>query len=216
MPTSVLATTLPLQGCSTEQVARQWAVTFAELFRVSLKERGQRFVDLWVSALADLKPEVLDEACQLAMRVCKFFPTPAEIREHIDNANSAGLELEAEEAWEHWYAHVQKYFHPELGWDRRAPQLDAITEHAGRAAGGARWVAGCPESELPWARKRFIRSYTLAHETGQVQNLLTRGETKKIFASLTRNKPAKLPAVAGLDPSKPNDETLQSISEVLR
>lgn len=186
MQTSVLVRTSPQPECSpTEELARKWAVTFAELFCVSLKERGPRFVALWVSALSDMKPDALDAACRRGMQTCKFFPTPAEIRAQIEHANTRGLDLEGSEAWERWFKHVKRFFHADLGWDRRTPPLDAITEHAGRAAGGARWVEGCPESELQWARKRFIDAYKLAHETGQVRNLLTRDEAKQILKTLT-------------------------------
>ena len=109
-----------------------------------------------------------------------------------------GLALEAADAWDRYLAHVQKYFHPDLGWNRRAPDLDAITERSGRAAGGAYWVETCSESDLQWARKRFIESYTLTHETGQNQNLLTRGEAKKILESLTAAPPGKTTAAANL------------------
>jgi len=157
-----------------------------------------------------------------ALRTCKFFPTIAEILGQIESANSAGLELEAAEAWDNWLAHVQKFFHPDLGWDRRTRPLEAITEHDGRAAGGACWVEGCPESELQWARKRFIDSYLLAHRTGQVENLLTRGEAKKILKSLTAKAPAKQlprpasPSASGPESTKPDNETVRILDDAFQ
>jgi hypothetical protein len=199
-------------------IARQWLVKFGEMCQ---RDITSALAQIWVEQLRDVAPELLERACD---RVAKtwtsgFLPTPGNVRAQIDNANSAGLKLEAAKAWERWLAHVQKYFHADLGWDRRAPRLDAIMEHAGRAAGRAHWIESCPESELQWARKRFIESYTLAHETGQVQNLLTRGEAKKIITSLTAEKPtrqlpspASLPAVPG---PEENGETLRALDEVL-
>jgi len=184
-------------SASTDRLIREWLFRFGLNFGKDVVS----LVPLWLEQLQGVDPGTLQAICTNALRTCKFFPTIADLLGQIDKADSAGLELEAAAAWERWLAHVQRYFHPDLGWDPRAPRLDAITEHAGRAAGGARWVEGCPESELQWARKRFIKSYMLAKETGQVQNLLTRGEAKKIIASLT---------------SKPNDETLQSLGGVLR
>lgn len=186
MPTSELEVISPRQDCNrSERIAREWAVTFAELYCIALVDRGPRFVDLWVSALADLEPNVLDAACRRAMEVCKFFPSPAEIRAQIDKANASGLQLEAAEAWDRWLKHVTSYYHPDLGWDRRAPKLPAVVEHAARAAGGAFWVSTCPESELQWARVRFMDAYALAQQTCQVEHLLSRGEAKKILSRLT-------------------------------
>ena len=78
---------ISLRRDSTDRVAREWAVALAELFSVSLTERGPRFVDLWVSALVDLEPHILDAACRRSMQTCKFYPMPAELRrlaEQID------------------------------------------------------------------------------------------------------------------------------------
>jgi hypothetical protein len=165
---------------------------------------------IYAEALCDLPPETIDAACKKWMREGRFFPLPGDLRGGIAKANTAGLALEAADAWDRYLAHVQKYFHPDLGWDRHAPSLNAITEHAGRAAGGAHWVESCPESDLQWARKRFIESYMLAHETGQTQNLLTRGEAKKILASFTAAPPERqLPRPAAVGkPSKPDTGTL--------
>jgi hypothetical protein len=177
---------------------------------------------IYAEALSDLPPEVIDAACGKWMREGRFFPIPGDLRGLVKSANSAGLELEAKEAWDRWFAHVTSYYHPDLGWDRRAPQLDAITEHAGSAAGGAHWVQGCPESELQWARKRFIEAYLLAHKTGQVEHLLTRGEPKKILASLTATAPEKQlspprqfhqPALA--DPASTSAENLREADREL-
>jgi hypothetical protein len=182
---------------------------------------------IYAEALYDLSPETIDAACKKWMREGRFFPLPGDLRGGITKADSAGLALEAADAWDRYLAHVQRYFHPDLGWDRRAPGLDAITEHAARAAGGAHWVESCPESDLQWARKRFIESYTVAHETGQSQNLLTRGEAKKILGSLTAAPQEKqlphaapvkqLPRPAAVEkPSKPDTSVLQTFAEVSR
>src|SRR5260370_42187706 len=97
MPTNALVEISPLRDCTqTEQLARKWAVTFAELFCVSLADRGPRFVDLWVSALTDLAPETVEATCRRTMQTCKFFPTPAEIRAHIGRAEETATQGAAE------------------------------------------------------------------------------------------------------------------------
>ena len=177
---------------------------------------------IWEEGFEDLDYRVLEVAFRKTLRGCKFWPVKvADVRTHIDQANAKGLQLEAEEAWRVWVKQVDRHYHPDLGWDRGTPQLPAITEHAARAAGGAFWVSICPESDMQWARKRFLEAYTLAHETGQVQNLLTRGKARKILASLASEAPARqLPQPAharvatGPEPSKPDHETLRALGDV--
>ena len=118
--------------------------------------------------------------------------------------------------------HVQNYFHPDLGWDRRAPQLDAITEYAGRSAGSFRWVVGCSGSDLQWCRKRFLDAYKLAQESGKVEHLVTRKEARKILRSLTTEPPItqlprslRPPATPEADPSAPDRETIRNLNDVL-
>jgi hypothetical protein len=210
---------------STEQTVREWLVKLAEIHRKNGAPYPLTAVmtAVWVDSLGDLDADVLDAAFRkLAQAGCRReFPIPADARAHIDRANANGLQLEAEEAWRAWVKHIDRHYHPDLGWDQRTRQLPAITEHAARAAGGAFWVSTCPESDMQWARKRFIESYTLAHETGQVQHLLTRGEARKILASFASEAPARqlpqpahAPIATGPEPSKPDHETLRALDDV--
>jgi hypothetical protein len=190
MPTSALAITSPSpkpQGCSqTEQLAREWAVTFAELYSVSLRDRGPRFVALWVSALADLAPEVLDTACRKAMKSCRFFPTPAEIRGSVQTANDTVQDLETEQAWHTALDYVERWFHPDLGISRRAPRLPLKIEHAIRGAGGWHWLWGCPEDQLPWAKKSFIAAYVNITDLEKHQELMPHGaEARELLRRLS-------------------------------
>lgn len=165
---------------------------------------------IWEKGFEDLDYRVLEVAFRKTLRECKFWPVKvADVRAHIDQANANGLKLEAEEAWRAWVKHVDRHYHPDLGWDHQTPPLPAITEHAARAAGGAFWVSTCPESDIPWATKRFIESYTFTHETGQVQNLLTRGEAKKILKCLTCEAAPKTKTLLAPTGSAPISAPLQ-------
>jgi hypothetical protein len=143
-------------------------------------------VKIWVRDLGDLPTELLCRALERLRKTWTsgFLPTPGNVRALIAEADASGLQLEAEDAWEKYLRHVKRFFHPDIGWNRRAPELSAIVELAARAAGGPGWVGGCPEQELPWVRKRFIEAYRRTNEVGQVGHLLTRGEAKKILARL--------------------------------
>jgi hypothetical protein len=165
----------------------------AELFSVSLKDRGPRFVDLWVSALADLAPETLETACKRAIQICKFFPTPAEIRAAIERPEAKALQLEAEDAWHRALRWVRRYYHPDLGIDRNAPELSPQMIHALRAAGGVPWIECCSDAELQWVKKRFVADYQLVSEAGQIEHLLTDGRAKEILARLQSSGQRALP-----------------------
>jgi hypothetical protein len=194
-------------------------VKFGEICQ---KEVTPSLTRIWVEQLSDIPADLLDRACDRLAKTWTsgFLPTPGNVGAQIEKADSAGLELEAARAWELYLGHVTSYYHPDLGWDRRAPRLDAITEHAGSIAGRAHWIEGCPESELQWCRKRFLDAYTLAHNTGQVEHLLTRGEAKKILATLTSEAPAKqLQPPAQFrqpqpGPSKPDSAALRAFDDL--
>src|SRR5712664_3959020 len=150
MQNQALATTSaqpskPPESQSRNYLIRDWLLRFALNAGQALNPTDLGvFQALWEDGFADLSCDVLEVAFRRTLRECKFWPVKvADVRERVDKANSAALELEAAEAWERWFAHVQKYFHADLGWDRHAPHLDAITEHAGRAAGGAHWIECC-------------------------------------------------------------------------
>lgn len=185
MPMNALETISPRRAYSqTERLARQWMVTFAELFCVSLKDRGPRSVDLWVSALADLEPQILEAACRRAMQICKFFPTPAEIRAAIERPEAMALQLEAENAWHRTLCWISRYYHPDLGIDRNAPELAPQMIHALRAAGGFRWIEECSDEKLVWVKKAFLADYQVISEIGRVEHLLSDGRAKEILAQL--------------------------------
>jgi len=166
-----------------DDLIREWLARFAT--NCGQPPSDARML-LWIDELQDIEPERLAHTFRAVMRSHTFnsIPQIGEIRAQIDEANAAGLQLEAESAWETYLGHVKRFFHPDIGWNRRAPCLSAIIEHCARVAGGPHWVECCPESELQWVRKRFIDAYKLVQETGQVEHLLSDGEGKNILRSL--------------------------------
>ena len=188
---------------------RKWIVVFGELFA---RDITAPLVDSWCNLLEDIEPNLLMKACECAAKTCKFFPTPADVRSQIDHCNMRGMQLEAEDAWPCALDWVQRYFHPDIGVARGAPELPAATQHAIIAAGGMRWIAGCPESELQWAKKRFVEDFMRIHETRQSQNLLTRPEARRILANLDAGEPTRqlrTPSVDKLGASKPSREEVR-------
>lgn len=189
MQNSALATISEPQASSNSLVVRKWIVTFGEIFG---REITPELVKVWCKLLADVDAEALNHACERAAKTCKFFPSPAEIRGQLDRANAAGFALEAEEKWQQLLEWVKSFYHPNIGVKRGAPQLDPAIQFAARVAGGFHWLESCPESELQWAKKRFIESFSRVHETGEVEHLLTDGEARRILATLRAGLPQSI------------------------
>jgi hypothetical protein len=169
------------------RLIREWLVRFGTNHERAIAP----LVALWEDELADVSPALLEKAFRQVLTTSRFFPTIADIRAQIDQANANGAKLEIEEAWARALDWVQRYFHPDLGVARGTPELPAAIQHALRAAGGMRWIETCPASELQWAKKRFVEDFTRVHETRQVEHLLTRPEARRILAGLTTAEPER-------------------------
>ena len=79
---------------SSRDIARRGLVMFAEICQKSITSA---LSEIWAEQLCDIPPNLL--VCAID-RLAKswtsgFLPTPGNVRAQIDNANSAGLELEA-------------------------------------------------------------------------------------------------------------------------
>lgn len=209
MQNSALATISEPRASSNSLVVRKWIVTFGEIFG---REITSELVKFWCGLLADVDADALDLACERTAKTCKFFPSPGEILGQLAQANARGFELEAEEKWQKLLAWVKRFYHPDLGVKRGAPQLDPVVAHAARAAGGFHWLECCSESELQWAKKRFVESFTRVHETGEVEHLLSDGEAKRILANLRMGPPQ--PIRSQLAPARESSTVRPSKSEV--
>ena len=166
---------------------REWLVRFGTNHERAIAP----LIALWEDELADISPVLLEKTFRQVLRTSRFFPTIAEVRAQIDQANANGLHLEIEEAWSRALDWVQRYFHPDLGVARGAPELPGAIQHAIRAAGGLQWIESCSASELQWAKKRFVEDFTRVHETRQSEHLLTRPEARRILSDLTKAEPAR-------------------------
>lgn len=184
------------------RLIREWLVRFGTNHERAIAP----LIALWEDELADIGPALLEQAFRQVLRTSRFFPTIADVRATLDQANANGLQLEVEEAWSRALDWVQRYFHQDLGVTRGAPELPATIQHAIRAAGGMRWLETCPQGELGWAKKRFVEDFTRVHETQQLEYLLTRPEARRILSGLTTAEPEPQirsgPVVENLPPAK--------------
>jgi hypothetical protein len=164
-------------------------VIFAEIHYRAI---SVEFVAIWCHALADIEPELLDRACEYACKHCKFFPTPADIRGQIDQAESNARKIEAEAAWNRVLKAAS------LG--GRFEDFDALTQ---KALGHSGWsyLIHCDSYEgARFAEKQFISCHIRLRETCQAEHLLGEGEAKKIIRQLASGQPKQparqLPSVA--------------------
>jgi hypothetical protein len=183
------------QNSQTDRLAREWLVGFAELYRVSLADRGPRFVEIWVKGVCDLEPEILDVACQRAVRTYKFFPTPAEIHFLVDKTQEIATAEAAESEWRRVLELRRRFWNPDMrsGFSRGMPKLSDRVQQAANAAGLFRDVESA-EALHVWAKKRFIESFTAYGELERDEFLLPAGEIKNILSEVAQKK--MLPAAS--------------------
>jgi len=164
-----------------EELIREWMVRFGVNYR---QEIDSACIALWQDELADIPSDRLEKLFREVIRMCRFFPNVADVRAQIANAEEHAFALKAEEAWQHLLSYAREWYHPDVDLSHRAPGLPAAVAHAARAAGGLHLIWGCPETELQWAKKRFIEDFVRIHETRQVEHLLTDGEARSLLRQI--------------------------------
>lgn len=183
-----------------DQLIRSWLLRFAlNASRQMDAATSEALVSLWCESFADLSDEVLESAFRHALGACRFFPSVADIRAHLDRADAQGLEIEAESAWERALDHARR-------WDgsRHAPVLPEKIERAVRAAGGLHWLESCPAGQLQWAQKKFIEVYKCSDELERAGQLVGRSEARRILAEARTTAEADRRSLP--EPPKPPDD----------
>lgn len=138
---------------------RKWLVRFGELYTFELTAEKIR---IWISVMNDLSTQTVDAGFRMVEKTFKPtsacpFPTPAHLREFVDQAKELTSADEVETAWHETVKVIQERYHPDLGW--RGPQLVERLDRAIRAANGVHYVWSCSEADLVWAKKRFVECY---------------------------------------------------------
>jgi hypothetical protein len=121
---------------------------------------------VWAEGLSDVPTDALEPAFRETLKTCKWFPTVADIREHIERAKESGLEDE----WLAVMEAVSRWYYPDLGW--RGPRLPADVDHAARAAGGYAYLESCSEHDLVFAKQRFLEDLARQRKSGSVSQFL--------------------------------------------
>ena len=169
-------------SASREEVIGKWLVMYCSIF-----DRGLTplLSATWCHALSDLDIDTINAACGRVLKTAKFFPNPGDIREHITQAKTRALDLNAEIEWTKALRQATEFWHRDIGLYPDAPKLSAATIAAMQAAGGLSYLESCNKEALQFARRRFIERYKVIQETGQDQNLLSSQEAKQILGRLS-------------------------------
>lgn len=85
------------------------------------------------------------------------FPAPADVLALLDIAEEKQIENDAEDKWHELLHRIEAHYHPDIGW--KGPPLPDRMDHAARAANGIHYLSQCAESDLVWAKKRFVECY---------------------------------------------------------
>ena len=167
------------------RVIREWLVRFGTNHERAITP----LIPLWEDELADVSPALLEKVFRQVIRTSRFFPTIADIRAQVDEVDEKGRELETEHAWQHALGWIGRYYHPDIGISRGAPELSAKITHAIRAAGGMHMLFCCSESDVVWRKRDFIADYSRTEELGRNEHLMSEGAAKRILATLQAGPP---------------------------
>lgn len=137
-------------------------------------EKRVRRGEAYEAALQDLSDEDVLAAATTLVRINKFFPVPAEIREQIKPSREAEAELLAKANY--WYSMVVQSYEGGGGWEYfgllNNPRAGKPAAEAFRAAGGESIFEWCePGQDQAFRQKRFVEAYMLH---GRVEATRTR------------------------------------------
>lgn len=175
-----------------ESLISEWVAKLAINAGASLDAKTQAvYKSLWLEGLGDLSPDVLRVAFQKTLRECSYWPVKvADIRKHVERADTTLASMEAENAWQKALAVAQDFgcdYSIASAEEIDDPALDAAL----RAAGGCRWLATCPDKELPWAKKIFLEVYAKHKALPEVAQLCSRKQSpalREAISVLARQK----------------------------
>ncbi|MEW6212924.1 MAG: hypothetical protein AB1631_31665 [Acidobacteriota bacterium] len=190
---------------------------FAEIIGILAESFGERIsdgrIEAYFRALSDMSIDQIELAAIWALRSCRFFPRPVEIREMVEGS----AEDQASGAWEIALEAYRKagYWQSVVfedgaigaailtvfgGWTMfcdgmRPPVFEKILsepdEEGGQRVVGQRQIGGLSDEMVASRRKEFLVSYRNARRTGRAQNYLPgyhEIENRNTIATWTRGQ----------------------------
>lgn len=144
----------------------------------------ESLANIWIENLANVPEETLLAAFQrvghtfIPTSACPF-PTPAHVREQIRTAESAVKDQIAAESWEMGMNWMGRWFHPDIGIDKKAPALDSKIMRSLNQAGGFSYLYNADRTQIMWARKTFIEAFQTLDKIEAEHPMLTGSEAKR-------------------------------------
>ena len=122
-----------------------------------------RACELWALALNDIDLETLDAGFDRLFKTWvpqygRKFPVPGELRAIVDGAKTLQAQAEAEKAWDTLIRAIESSFTADFGWLHGKKPNEKIMK-ACTAAGGTMAIFLGTETEVMWAKRRFIEAY---------------------------------------------------------
>jgi hypothetical protein len=165
-------------------------VRFALNVDKGLDAEGQAvYCTLWEEGFSDLDLGSLNAAFVACIRslTYKTMPTIADVRKHLDQAQTNAAEEGAAQKWDQVRQYIRLHYHPDLSVNS-GPRISERTRRAINAAGGLTYLSECLGDALVFARKRFIESYLSWESLEQDKYLLPDGELKNALSVLVEAK----------------------------
>jgi nucleotide-binding universal stress UspA family protein len=154
------------------QLIRQWAVRFASNCGKALSDD---LVALWQDELSDLPFDVLEAAFRKTMQTCRFWPTVADIRSHVQQADSTVADAEAERAWDKVLEYAVRFGNVS---SNSIPPITNQAMAAGlRAVGGKDFLEAASDEQRLWARKLFLEIYQRQRSLPEVAQLCSQKDS---------------------------------------
>lgn len=179
-----------------------WMTIFGEAYGQEVSP--ERIAIYEAALMGEFTPQEFAGACQAALKICRFFPSIADIlavagkqQKQVQEQERAQDELEAKKAWD-W---LQDYI-AEWGAERRdaliagkwsrAPALPAAVAYAAGQCGGYYKVATATTENVHFVRRDFLESFRYYRETAAL-SAPSREEAKRLLGKV-REWGKQLPA----------------------
>lgn len=181
----------------------EWIVEQLTILGVTLDTQlsAQRLV-LYAQALSDIGRESLALAFVEAGKRCQFFPRPAELRELAVGKADDQQEVEAQGAWLWIQDFMRKFWHADIGIDRRAPNIPPAINYTLRIIGGFRALSQMEVGSEPFVQKAFVAAFRLAPMAElmapKLPSLLPTREATKLLSAKAMDKPPEPIDTSGL------------------
>ncbi|KKN13442.1 hypothetical protein LCGC14_1006360 [marine sediment metagenome] len=179
-----------------------WMAIFGEAYGQEVSP--ERIAIYKAALIGEFTPEEFAGACQAALKICRFFPSIADIlavagkqQKQIQEQEQARDELEAKKAWD-W---LQDYIAEWGAWRQRLmgdkkwiypPELPAAIAYAAGQCGGFYRVATATTENVHFIRRDFLASFHYYRETAAL-SAPSREEAKRLLGKV-RGWGRELPA----------------------